>query len=77
MGDAGGILVSLQTIQMCVAARADADHGKVETIVGAQDLPVALGGGLNSKTCCSHRQCIEKFTSINQFVSPLKPDKSC
>ena len=75
MRDAGSILVRLQAVEMRIASRMEADNGKVKAIVGAQNLSVAFGGGLNSKARRAYCKSIEKFTSCNQFVSPFKPAK--
>ena len=50
----------------------NADHGKVEAIVGADNLAIALGGRSNRQTCRSDSKRINKFTSSYQFFSPSK-----
>src|SRR5664280_3806439 len=61
---------------MSIAAPTQAHDGKVETIVGAENLTVTLCARTDSQTCRSYRERIEKFTPTNHFVSPLNQQKS-
>ena len=42
MGDAGGVLVRLERREMSVATAIQTDDGKVQAIVGTQDLAIAF-----------------------------------
>src|ERR1700685_3819746 len=55
---------------MRVGAPIETDDSKVETIVGAENLTIALGGGSDSQSSRAYREGVEEFTSCNQFVSP-------
>jgi hypothetical protein len=72
MGYPSRILIPLQSGEVRIGARVEADDGKVEAIVGAHDLAVAFGGRTNCQTCGSNSKRVEKLTSSNQFASPFE-----
>src|ERR1035437_5460610 len=61
---------------MCIATPTQAHDCNVEAIVGAEDLPIALGGGTDRQTRRPHRKGVEKFTPAKHFVSPSNQPKS-
>jgi hypothetical protein len=68
--DAGAILISLQRRQVGVPAAVDPDHRKIQAIVGAENLSVALSVGPDSQPGRSYRKRVEKLTTINH-ISPF------
>ncbi len=75
IGDPGCVLVCLESGKMSIGAAMKADHSKVEAIIGAEDLAIALGGRSDRQTRGSYCKGVEKFTSSNQFVSPFEQRK--
>ena len=63
MRDAGGAPVGLERREMSVGTPVQADHGKVQAIVGAQNLAIALGRASHGQARRSNRKRIEKLTS--------------
>jgi hypothetical protein len=70
MGNARCVLVCLERSKVSIGARVEADHGKVDAIIGAENLTVAFSGRSESYSGGSNRQGVEKLTSCNQFISP-------
>src|SRR5579863_64820 len=50
---------------MGIAAPIKTNYGKVETIIGAEDLGITLCRSSHGQPSRAHRQCIEKLTSCN------------
>jgi hypothetical protein len=58
---------------MGIAAPAQAHDGKVQAIVGTENLAVAFGRGTDSYTCRAYGKRIKEFASIQHLVSPSGP----
>ncbi len=69
IGDIRCRLIGFQRRQMRVGAAVEANHGEVEALVGAHDLPVALCGVADSEAGCAHSKCVEKFPSRDHLFS--------
>ena len=71
MCNAGRLLVPLESGEMRIGPRVEADDGKVEAIVCAHDLAIAFGGGIKRQTRGSNSKRVEKLATSNQFASPF------
>jgi hypothetical protein len=58
---------------MSIGASVQTDHRKVETIVGAKDLSIALCRSSGSQSSRADGNCIEKFTSRYHHFSLPRP----
>ena len=54
---------------MSIGAAVQADHRKIEAIIGSHDLGVALGGRSNRETRRSYGHSVEKLASSYHFYS--------
>ena len=70
MRDAGGAPVRLERREMSVGAPVQADDGKVQAIVGTEDLAIALGRRSHGQARRPNRKRIEKLTSSNHIHRP-------
>src|SRR5260370_41078870 len=70
MRDAGSASVRLEPREMSIAAPIQSDHGKVEPIIGTEDLAIALCRSSRRQPCRAHCKCIEKLTSCNHLFIP-------
>ncbi len=48
-----------------MSAAVKTDHGKVHTIVGADNCPIAFGVGADCEPRGSYCKCVDKLTSID------------
>ncbi len=73
IGDAGGLAVGVQRGEMRVAAAVEAVDGKVQPVVGAENLRIAFCRGCKRRACDTGGQAIHKCAPGNhlrlQFVS--------
>ena len=76
MRDAGSAPVRLERREMSVGAPVQADHGKVQAIVGTEDLAIAFCRRSHRQTSRPNRKCIEKLTSSNHLHFPLSGQTS-
>ena len=67
--DAGGAPVRLERGEMSVGAAIQPNHGKVEAIIGTENLAIALCRGSHGQPRRAHRKCIEKLTSCSHHFS--------
>ena len=54
---------------MSVGAAVQTNHGKVEAVIRAKDLSIALCRRSHRKSRRAHGKCIEKLTSCNGHFS--------
>ena len=61
--------VRLERREMSVGAAIQTDHGKVEAVIRAKDLAIALCRSSHGQSRRAHGKCIEKLTSCNHHFS--------
>jgi hypothetical protein len=67
MRDARRLSVGAQRREMRIGAAIETDDGKVETIVGAENLPITFRAGGNRQSSRSEGKCVKKIASCNHF----------
>jgi len=68
VGHAGGFAVGVQRRQVCIATAVQTVDGKIETVVGAQNLRIALCCGCESRSRHSCGQAVDKITPGNHCI---------
>ena len=65
-----GMLVRLQRGEVRITAAVQSDYGKVQALVGAENLAIAFGVGADCQPRRPHSKYIEKLTTIDHS-SPI------
>ena len=75
MRDSRRLPVGAQRGEMRIGAAIEADDGKVETIVGTENLPITFRAGGNRQSSRSEDKCVNKIASSDHCF--LRPFSGC